>query len=50
MHNKYKTALLELGSADLRQNGCKCKNCRGAEPLNGENFVEAGADVWYNFT
>ena len=50
MHNKYKTALLELGSAVLRQNGRKCKYCLGAEHSDGENSVEAGADVWYNFT
>lgn len=50
MHNKYKTALLELGSAVLLQNGRKRISCRGAERLYVENFVEAGADVWYNFT
>ena len=50
MHNKYKTALLRLGSAALRQNGRKCKYYLGAERLYVENFVEAGADVWYNFT
>ena len=50
MHNKYKTALLELGSAVLLQNGRKCKCCLGAEHSDGENSVEAGANVWYNFT